>query len=468
VRGVLFFLIAAGVLAPFTIVSVVTLLHLHPKRRRSILTIAILANGMWLFFPLLRSMTPFSRMTRAVFGPPWFAWTCFAILYSAVMLLIVWTPREFRRWTSRAFIAITVAASIAGFYDAIVPLRVERVPIFIEGLPARAEGMKIALMADLHVGLFTRRSRLRQFFETTRAMKPDVVILAGDLIDDDPYFVPKLLEATSVLDPATPLLGVLGNHEMYGDPDRAIALLRGSRIHLLVNEGAEIRSMWFAGISDFAATREDLKPNFAAALSAAPADAMPVIVAHQPKAFDEARLRRIPLTLVAHTHGGQLGIRPLGWSLAGVFLPYDMGLFRRGVSQLFVNTGTGFWLVPFRLGMTGEITIIELHAANRRARAAGGRRGRFCRRSSHTLETARAETPCRQTPETAPPSHARRRTARVLRRGSPPSRSMRGQRTARADSRSAEAHSGEPPRWSCRPARRSGRIPCTDLASRTA
>jgi uncharacterized protein len=365
VRGILFFLIAIGVLAPFTIVSVVTLLRLHPKRRASILTIAILGNLMWLFFPLLRAMTPFSRLTRALLGPPWFAWTCFAILYSAVMLLIVWTPREFRHWTSRAFIVVTVAASIAGFYDAIVPLRVARVPIFIEGLPAEAEGMKIALMADLHVGLFTRRSRLRQFFETTRALQPDAVILAGDLIDDDPYFVPKLLEATAFLDPSTPLLGVLGNHEMYGDPDRTIASLRGSRIHLLVNEGTEIRELWFAGISDFAAQRSDLKPDIGKALSGAPPHAMPVILAHQPKAFDEARIRKIPLTLVAHTHGGQLGIRPLGWSLAAVFLPYDMGLFRRGTSQLFVNTGTGFWLVPFRLGMTGEITLIELHAADR-------------------------------------------------------------------------------------------------------
>ncbi|HSP13572.1 MAG TPA: metallophosphoesterase [Thermoanaerobaculia bacterium] len=360
-RGVLFFFIALAVLAPFTIVTIVTLLRLHPKRRLAIIALAVIGNLMWPFFGLLRAMTPFSRMVRAVLGPPWFAWTCFAILYSVVMTLIIWTPREFRHWVSRVFLTITIAASIAGFYDAIVPLRVDRVPIFIDDLPARAEGTKIALMADMHVGLFTRPSRLRQFFERTGALKPDVVILAGDLIDDDPYFVPKLLESTRSLDPATPLLAVLGNHEMYGDPDRAIAALRGSRIRLLVNEGTELRSLWIAGLSDFAAQRPDLRPDMARALAGAPSSAMPIVVAHQPKAFDEARMRKIPLTLVAHTHGGQLGIRPLGWSLAGVFLPYDMGLFRRGGSQLFVNTGTGFWLIPFRLGMTGEITLIELH-----------------------------------------------------------------------------------------------------------
>ncbi len=68
----------------------------------------------------------------------------------------------------------------------------------------------------------------------------------------------------------------------------------------------------------------------------------------------------IPLTLAAHTHGGQLDIRPLGWSLAGVFLDYHMGLYELGASRLYINTGTGYWLFPFRPGMTPEITLIEL------------------------------------------------------------------------------------------------------------
>jgi hypothetical protein len=129
---------------------------------------------------------------------------------------------------------------------------------------------------------------------------------------------------------------------------------------LLVNEGANAGALWIAGLSDYAAQTPRLKPNLVAALARRETN-FPILIAHQPKAFDEARRISLPLTLVAHTHGGQLGIRPLGWSLAGVFLPYHMGWYRRGVSQLYVNTGTGFWLVPFRLGMTGEITLIELH-----------------------------------------------------------------------------------------------------------
>jgi predicted MPP superfamily phosphohydrolase len=71
---------------------------------------------------------------------------------------------------------------------------------------------------------------------------------------------------------------------------------------------------------------KQLKPDLGRALKGMPAGSVPVVLAHQPRVFAEVRQRKLPLALVAHTHGGQFGIRPLGWSLAGVFLPYDMGL----------------------------------------------------------------------------------------------------------------------------------------------
>src|SRR5205814_3965634 len=125
---------------------------------------------------------------------------------------------------------------------------------------------------------------------------------------------------------------------------------------------------WIAGLSDYAARVPRLRPDFNAALAHMPSGSMPLIISHQPRSFDEARARRLPLTVCAHTHGGQLGFRPLHWSLAGLFLPYHMGLYRTGDSQLYVNTGTGYWLLPFRLGMTPEITLIELRAPGGRGR----------------------------------------------------------------------------------------------------
>jgi predicted MPP superfamily phosphohydrolase len=330
---------------------------------------------MWPFFPLMRSFTDFSRLTRAVFAPLWFGWTSFAILYSGFLFLILlaWIPfrrrpfAAFAHWPSRIFIGALLVGFVIGYVQALVPLRVERVTIRVPNLE---QPMKLALIGDLHVGLFTRPSRIEQIFATVNALEPDAVLIAGDLIDDDPHFVPKLLAGTRPVDPQIPLFAVFGNHEMYGNPYAAYERLRHTRIRLLVNEGAALGNLWIAGVSDPAARQlpgeERLIPDLGKALAAKPAASIPIVLAHQPSILAEARKRGIPVALCAHTHGGQLGFRPWRISLAGVFLRYHMGLYDVPPTQLYVNTGTGYWLFPFRLGMTPEITLIELTGGAKR------------------------------------------------------------------------------------------------------
>ena len=354
-----FLLIAVAIFLILNTVAIATLLRLHPRRKRWIIAIATLCNLMWLFLPLLNARTDFSRAIRAVLGPPWFAWLCFIIVYCAYMLLIFIT-RVPRVAASRVFLWGTLIALVIGVYTALVPLDVERVPVVLDRLPPALDGTRIALIADLHVGLFTRPSRLRKIFATAASLSPNVVVLAGDMIDDDPFFTTKLVEGANTLPESIPLVAVLGNHEMYGSPREVIDRLRGGRIHLLVNEGIPLRQLWIAGISDYAGTTSALKPDFNRALAGS--SGFPIVIAHQPRAFPDAQQRNLPLTLCAHSHGGQFGFRPLRWSLAGVFLPYHMGLYRRGGSQLYVNTGTGYWLLPWRLGLPPEITLIELRS----------------------------------------------------------------------------------------------------------
>jgi predicted MPP superfamily phosphohydrolase len=363
-----------GLFLAFSYLTWRQLVRIHPRRRKLVTAIAILGSLMWPFLPLLNARTDFSRLLRATLGPPWFAWVMLSLCYSILLflILIAWLPfsrrrrfADFARSPSRVFLTIVMVGSVVGFYQALVPLRVERVPVAIENLPPELEGTRLALLADLHVGLYTRPSRLIKIFTTTAELQPNAVFLLGDMLDDDPHFIPKLLAGTQPLPASMPLYAVLGNHEMYGAPREVIAGLRGSRIRLLVNEGAPLGRLWLAGISDYAGVNTGLAPDFAAALANRPADAVPIVLSHQPKAFDDARARNLPLTVCGHTHGGQCGFRPLGWSVAGLFLPYHMGLYRRGASQLYVNTGTGYWLLPFRLGMTPEITLIELRRYSR-------------------------------------------------------------------------------------------------------
>lgn len=352
----------AGVLALFALCNVVTfraLVRLHPRHKRIVIALIVICNVMWPLLPLARQESDFARWVRAIFGPPWFAWLSFVLLYSVYIAIAALIARAHLRTASRIFLWTTLIALVAGVYGALVPLRIEQVSIALRDLPADADGFQIVELADLHVGLFTRPSRLETIFRTAARLHPDAIVLAGDSIDDDPYFVSKLLDGARHVPPAIPIFAVLGNHEMYGDPRAAIAKLRGSRVHLLLNDGVAMGNLWVAGISDYAARSPDLRPDMAAAI-ANRGGRLPIVIAHQPKAFDDAQRLHVPFTICAHTHGGQCGFRPLRWDLAGLFLPYHMGWYERGGSQLYVNTGTGYWLLPWRLGVTPEITLFEL------------------------------------------------------------------------------------------------------------
>lgn len=377
-RIVVFLAMVLLIAGPLNWMTIRTLRLLHPRSRRFVTVAAVVGNLFWLFLPLVFSQRTSDalRLLRAVLAPPWLYWVLFTLLYTAFVMVIglVWLPfirrvrfATFARVPSFILIILLGVATVIGYFQAIVPLRVERVEVPIASLPPQFDGYRIVEMGDLHVGLFTRDSRLRKIAATVDSLRPDAVTVCGDLIDDDPYYVPKLLNGMRI-STETPLYAVLGNHEIYGDPLSVVRQLHGSRIRMLVNEGVPIERngavLWLAGISDFAAEqqiREGIpKPDIDASLRGRPPDAMAVLLSHQPKAIDIARGKPVRLILAAHTHGGQFGWRVLGWSLAGVFLPYHMGLYRIGDQYMYVNTGTGYWVLPFRLGMSPEITLITL------------------------------------------------------------------------------------------------------------
>lgn len=379
-RIVLAIAVTLAIVFALNLVTVRTLLAAHPSRRGVIWIATAIGNAMWLLLPFVLSARTSAavRLARALLAPPWFSWLIFTFLYSALAVLIAaaWfllarrtnSFGSFAHRPSTVFLVVLAIGCVIGYYQALVPLRTERVRVAIRDLPRDLDGYRIALISDLHVGLFTRGSRLVRISSAVNEIAPDVLAISGDMIDDDPYFVPKLLRGLAGIKPATPIVAVLGNHEIYGDPHSVIRALDGTRVQLLVNRGIRLikgnGALWFAGISDYAADQRsrsrELRPDIAKALADAPLDDVRILLSHQPRAFPEARQYGIPLTLCGHTHGGQFGIRRLGWSLAGVFLPYHMGLYERHGAQLYVTTGTGYWVVPFRLGMTPEITSIEL------------------------------------------------------------------------------------------------------------
>ena len=129
IRVLIFLGIVLVLFLPFNWLTVRQLLRIHPRRKRWIVGAAIAGNLMWPFFPLLRSLTDLSRVARAILAPLWFGWTCFALLYSVFLFLLVlaWIPfrrrpfAQFAHWPSRILLMTLGVGFVIGYLQALVP-----------------------------------------------------------------------------------------------------------------------------------------------------------------------------------------------------------------------------------------------------------------------------------------------------------------------------------------------------------
>jgi hypothetical protein len=234
------------------------------------------------------------------------------------------------------------------------------------------DGTRIVQMCDLHIGGLLGRSFVEQVVAATNQLRPDVIAIVGDLVDGTVERLRPALEPLQDLRARYGAFFVTGNHEYYNASGARAWMNEIERMGIrpLCNERVAIGStpegFDLAGVPDHSAFRfpqdgpgEDI--GYAVA-GRAPERAV-VLLAHQPKAIDQAVLHGVDLQLSGHTHGGQ--IWPWG-ALVRLQQPFVRGLHRVGASQIYVSCGTGFWGPPMRMGAPAEITEIVLRAPTQR------------------------------------------------------------------------------------------------------
>jgi uncharacterized protein len=219
---------------------------------------------------------------------------------------------------------------------------------------------------------------------TIRDLRPDVIAVTGDLVDDRAEDVASYASALGALDAPLGVFMIAGNHDVYAGWD---SVEDGLRAHvparLLVNEAHIIRrgdaALVLAGTGDPAGGRRGQSraaPDVDRTLAAAPNGATIVALAHNPALWPALAQRGVALTLSGHTHWGQFALPSLGWSLASPFLKHAMGAYRDKDSLLYINPGTGYWGIPFRLGALPEVTLVRLRRAPAALEVGRARRAR--------------------------------------------------------------------------------------------
>ena len=236
----------------------------------------------------------------------------------------------------------------------------------IAGLPVELSGLRIALLADVHIGAGLDGEWLQGVVEAANAEKPDLIFIAGDVVDGT---VERLFDDVKCLGELHAPHGVYlitGNHEYYSGYRDWMRAFKRMELTVLTNENRVLNingaELVVAGVTDETSISfsEQPPPDPVAAMVGAPEGAIKILLRHRPAKASEAAALGYDAQLSGHTHGGQIiFLYPLLKILHG----YVLGLYQVDGMPLYVTPGTGVWArFPIRLGTTPEITILTLTA----------------------------------------------------------------------------------------------------------
>ena len=236
----------------------------------------------------------------------------------------------------------------------------------VPNLPPEADGMVIAQISDVHLGMFFSVEDFDALLAETAAGGADLLAVTGDVFDDERLNARAAeVLAAHVGDFRDGIWYCIGNHEYYHGGRPIVDRMAGEgRVHVVLNSAARVAgrgALYIAGV-DYPFARGDAfytqkEAYFAAAMTHVPEDAVTVLLAHHPELIDDAAAHgSVPLTLTGHTHGSQFGI--LGLPLFPVFKD-TRGMVRIGDSYGYVHTGNGSWF-PLRIGCPPEIAYFRL------------------------------------------------------------------------------------------------------------
>lgn len=306
-------------------------------------------------------------------GFSWMGWV-FTYFWIALAFDLVWLSAatvaaaagaDFAASIS-AFDAFPVVAGIAvlvclyGSVDARRP-RIERVAIASAKLSPGASIFRVALISDVHLGALVGARRLRRLIERVRALEPDVLVSAGDLVDG---LEDRLRELAPMLDALRPRYGkfaVTGNHEYYAGVDHALAFHERAGFEVLSGATVNLNEdICIAGVDDPTGRRTGRAvTDEGVPLQRAPRDRFTILLKHQP-VVDPRAVGLFDLQLSGHVHKGQ--IFPFGLFVRLAY-PARTGLTKLAHGWLYVSRGTGTWGPPMRVGAPPEITLIEIAPA---------------------------------------------------------------------------------------------------------
>lgn len=295
-------------------------------------------------------------------------------------------PRsEFLMKAAALFSAIPLVGMTYGMISGAHDYLVRHQKVRIKDLPDAFAGLRIVHISDIHVGSFQSKEPVRKGIQKILDQKPDLVFFTGDLVNNEASEMEGWVQEFARIQAPLGVYSVLGNHD-YGDyknwetiEEKRNNLQRLKNIHaemgwkLLVNENhilnKEGQQLAILGIENWGAKGRFPKyGKMKEAYQGTEKIPVKLLLSHDPSHWDaqvRTEYKDIQIMFAGHTHGMQFGIdnQLAKWSPVQYMYKQWSGLYIEEGQQLYVNRGFGYIGYPGRIGITPEITVIELEKA---------------------------------------------------------------------------------------------------------
>ena len=253
--------------------------------------------------------------------------------------------------TSISILVLMVAVFVYGYFHY---QHKEREKVTLTTQKSLNGKKKLVMVSDLHLGYHNRRAALERWVEMINAEQPDLVLVAGDIIDMSmrPLLEERMAEVFHQV--KAPIYACLGNHEYFSGEPAAQRFYEEAGIHLLRDTAVVVDDLCIIG-------RDDRTNRHRKALTDimrhADKSKYTILLDHQPYHLEEAEQESVDFQFSGHTHRGQ--IWPISWITDAVY-ECSFGPWQRGNTHYYVSSGLGLWGGKYRIGTQSEYVVVTI------------------------------------------------------------------------------------------------------------
>ncbi|WP_455222686.1 metallophosphoesterase [Kaarinaea lacus] len=256
-------------------------------------------------------------------------------------------------------IVVTIAVVIIATYGYFAAQQISVVRINLESAKVK-NNIRIVQIADLHLGLLSNEHHIARIVDAVNALKPDVIVSTGDLVDMQIDHLQDLVAQMQRLNAKWGKYAVYGNHEFLAGIAAARDFTEHAGFLILSDAGVTLdNALNIVGVDDQSIERrkKTAKVDEADLLRRFDNGLFTLLLKHQP-VVETSSVGHFDLQLSGHIHGGQ--IFPFGL-LTWAYYQIPLGLSAVDhAGWIYVSRGAGTWGPPMRVLAPPEITLIEI------------------------------------------------------------------------------------------------------------